>query len=258
MDVVGGRYRREELIGAGGMGRVWRARDELLGRTVAVKEVTGGTMLREARAAARLRHPGVVKVYDVFDSWIVMEFVDGVSLQQALPLPVEEVARIGLSVVGALRAAHQAGVLHRDVKPDNVLLARDGRVVLGDFGLASIRCEGGPDPRLGSPHYIAPERLAGRDSGVPADLWSLGATLYAAAEGRPPFARDDTAASLWAVVSAPPDPPVQAGPLSSLLLDLLVKEPSWRPSAGEVEYRLKTVLAPPRFCGRARVAASRC
>ncbi|MEU4692371.1 serine/threonine-protein kinase [Actinoplanes sp. NPDC023714] len=254
MDVVGGRYRLVELIGTGGMGRVWRAVDELLQREVAVKEVTGGAaMLREARAAARLGHPGVVKVYDVFESWIVMEYVDGVSLQRALPLPVDEVCRIGLSVVAALRVAHDAGVLHRDVKPDNVLLARDGRVVLGDFGLASIRCEDGPDPRLGSPNYVAPERLSGDDSGVPADLWSLGATLYAAVEGRAPFARDDTEASLWAVVSAPPDPPVAAGALAPLLLDLLSKEPSRRPSAGEVEHRLTRVLAARPARGRAQV-----
>jgi hypothetical protein len=260
MDVVGGRYRLLELIGSGGMGRVWRAEDLLLQRVVAIKEIDGPAgPIREARAAARLDHPGVVKVFDVLRhgerSWIVMEYVPGRSLYRALPLPVPEVARIGLAIVAALRAAHRAGVLHRDVKPDNVLLGDDGRVVLSDFGLAEIRFEGGPDPRLGSPNYIAPERLAGQDSGAAGDLWSLGATLYAAVEGRAPFARDDTEAALWAVVSSPPDPPVLAGPLSSLLLGLLAKDPARRPSAAEVEHRLRVIAAAGAFRGRARVSA---
>jgi hypothetical protein len=265
MDVVGGRYRLLDLIGTGGMGRVWRARDELLQRVVAIKEIdVPAGPIREARAAARLDHPGVVKVFDVVRhderSWIVMECVEGRSLRQALPLPVPEVARIGVAVVAALRAAHRAGVLHRDVKPDNVLLSRDGRVVLSDFGLAEIRSvsatgEDRPDPRLGSPNYVAPERLAGEDSGPPGDLWSLGATLYAAVEGRAPFARDDTEAALWAVVSAPPDPPVLAGPLSSLLLGLLSKDPARRPSAAETEHRLRIVAAAGAFRGRAAVVA---
>ncbi|WP_229070946.1 serine/threonine-protein kinase [Actinoplanes sp. DH11] len=273
-DLVGGRYRLLELIGSGGMGQVWQARDELLQRTVAVKETAlpaNGQTMREARAAARLEHPGVVKVYDVVEydhrSWIVMEYVDSRSLHRAVrddgPLPPREVARIGLHVLAALRAAHTAGVLHRDVKPDNVLLARDGRVVLGDFGLATIGAaapghDGGPDPRLGSPHYIAPERLLSQDSGVPADLWSLGATLYAAVEGRAPFARTGPESALRALLSDAPGVPELAGPLSPLLLDLLEKDPARRPSSAEVERRLRAVLAGDgRFRGRAQVAVPR-
>ncbi|MBB2943508.1 putative Ser/Thr protein kinase [Actinoplanes lutulentus] len=260
VDMVDERYRLLELIGSGGMSRVWRAHDELLQRTVAVKEITvpAGT-IREARAAARLDHPGVVKVFDVIQrgeqSWIVMEFIDGRSLQQAAPLPIREVARIGLQVMAALRAAHSAGVLHRDVKPDNVLLADDGRVVLGDFGLATIGREGGPDPRLGSPNFIAPERLSDQEVGVPADLWSFGATLYAAVEGRTPFARGDTEAQLWAVLSAPPHPPRLAGELSGLLLELLDKDPGRRPAAVEVEQRLRAVVSSGSYRGRAQVSA---
>ncbi|WP_433825860.1 serine/threonine-protein kinase [Actinoplanes sp. CA-015351] len=260
VDLVDERYRLLELVGSGGMSRVWRAHDELLQRTVAVKEITvpAGT-IREARAAARLDHPGVVKVFDVIQrgeqSWIVMEFIDGRSLQQAAPLPIREVARIGLQVLAALRAAHGAGVLHRDVKPDNVLLADDGRVVLGDFGLATIGREGGPDPRLGSPNFIAPERLSNQEVGVPADLWSFGATLYAAVEGRTPFARGDTEAQLWAVLSAPPHPPRLAGELSGLLLELLDKDPGRRPPAVEVERRLRAVVSNGSFQGRAPVVA---
>ena len=259
-DLVDGRYRLLEVIGTGGMGRVWRAEDELLLRTVAVKEltVTAGPLLteqtvREARAAARLDHPGVVKVFDVVRqdgrSWIVMEYVESRSLHQVVdedgPMAPREVARIGVQVLAALRSAHAAGVLHRDVKPDNVLLAADGRVVLSDFGLATIGAaaeSGGPDPRLGSPNYIAPERLRTGEAGVAGDLWSLGATLYAAAEGRPPFGRDDPESSLRALLTEPPDPPERAGRLSTLLLALLQKDPERRPSAAEVEVRLRDVL----------------
>lgn len=257
-DRVGGRYRLLEVIGSGGMGRVWRAEDDLLLRTVAVKEIAVPSTaplvaeaMREARAAARLDHPGVVKVFDVVwrqgRCWIVMEYVESRSLQRVIredgPLPYREIARIGLEVLAALRTAHAFGVLHRDVKPDNVLLAADGRVVLTDFGLATVGgTDTGPDPRLGSPSFIAPERLESGESGVASDLWSFGAMLYAAVEGRPPFARGDAGASLRALLAEPPDAPVLAGPLAPLILDLLAKDPARRPSAADVESGLRAVL----------------
>jgi hypothetical protein len=244
---LGGRYRLLEVIGSGGMGRVWRADDTLLQRTVAIKELTTpASPLREARAAARLDHPGLVRVFDVLTTqdraWIVMEHVPSRSLHRVVtedgPLPPAETARIGLLMLAALRSAHAAGVLHRDVKPDNVLLASNGRVVLTDFGLATISGDG-PDPRLGSPSYIAPERLLSREAGVAGDLWSFGATLYFAVEGRPPFTRGDGGAALRALISEPPDPPMLAGPLAPLLLALLDRDPDQRPSAAATEVRLQ-------------------
>ncbi|MEU4241304.1 serine/threonine-protein kinase [Actinoplanes sp. NPDC026619] len=256
-EVLGGRYRLLEMVGTGGMGRVWRARDQLLLRDVAVKEITvastallAAQTMREARAAARLDHPGVVQVFDVVwqhdRSWIVMEYVNSRSLYEAVrddgPRSPREVARIGVHVLAALRAAHAAGVLHRDVKPHNVLLGVDGRVVLTDFGLATIgERDGGVDPRLGSPHYIAPERVRSAPAGAAADLFSLGATLYAAVEGRAPFARGDTDSSLRALLDDPPDPPRRAGPLSGIILGLLAKEPEARPDAAETESVLRAV-----------------
>ncbi|GAA3955832.1 serine/threonine-protein kinase [Actinoplanes auranticolor] len=262
-ELIGGRYRLLEVIGTGGMGRVWLADDELLHRPVAVKEITtpaGGsssqmldaqlTTMREARAAARLEHPGVVGVYDVVwrpdRSWIVMEYVESRSLAAVLregPLPHREAARIGLGVLAALRAAHGAGVLHRDVKPHNVLLATDGRVVLTDFGLATIRgAEPGSEPLLGSPHFVAPERLSGGDAGEAADLWSLGATLYAAVEGQAPFQRSTTTASLTALMTGPPDPARRPGPLTPIIDQLLVKDPALRLPAAEAQALMQRVV----------------
>jgi len=256
--LVAGRYRLLEPVGAGGMGRVWLARDEMLRRDVAVKEVIppeGLTpqerdelrmrTLREARAAARLNDANVVRIYDVVHTeqapWIVMEYVPSRSLHQVItedgPLPVERVARIGLAVLGALRAAHAAGVLHRDVKPGNVLLADAGRVVLTDFGLAVF--EGGdgavtrPGLILGSPQYISPERAREGTSGPESDLWSLGATLYAAVEGRSPYARSTTYATLPALATEEPDPPVRAGVLRPVLTALLRKDPRARAGVAE-------------------------
>jgi eukaryotic-like serine/threonine-protein kinase len=270
-DKVGGRYRLIEIIGVGGMGRVWRAEDELLRRVVAVKEIAAPAeaaigahiqTMREARAAARLDHPGVVKVYDVVwqpdKSWIVMEYVKSRSLREVIttdgPLTHAEAARIGLLVLAALRAAHDAGVLHRDVKPQNVLLAEDGRVVLGDFGLASTGDRDGvPDPMLGSPYYIAPERLRTGESGVAADLWSLGATLYTAVEGIAPFARADIEASLHAVLHEEPRPAESPGPLTPVLRGLLTKEPMLRLSAADLAADLKRVADDAPWRGRAVV-----
>ncbi|GAA2589969.1 serine/threonine-protein kinase [Dactylosporangium fulvum] len=258
--LVAERYRLIELLGAGGMGRVWLARDEMLRRDVAIKEVIppGGLTaeerdelrlrtLREARAAARLNDPNVVRIYDVVQTeqapWIVMEYVPSRSLHQVItddgPLPPERVAQIGLAVLSALRAAHAAGVLHRDVKPGNVLLADTGRVVLTDFGLAVF--EGGdgavtrPGLILGSPQYISPERAREGISDPASDLWSLGATLYAAVEGRSPYARSTTYATLTALATEEPDPPTRAGVLKPVLNALLRKDPRSRAAMAETE-----------------------
>jgi eukaryotic-like serine/threonine-protein kinase len=261
-DLVGGRYRLREILGVGGMGRVWLAEDELLRRPVAVKEMLGPAAdrvdiqlrtVREARAAARLDHPAVVKVYDVVwraeRAWIVMEYVRSRSLHLAVrtggPLPEHEAARIGLRVLGALRAAHTAGVLHLDVKPQNVLLAEDGRVVLGDFGLAvTTDPDGGPDAVvMGSPYYVAPERITpGEPLGADTDLWSLGATLYTAIQGRPPFARSTVPESLRAVLNDEPDPIADPGPLAPVVLDLLAKDRDDRPDAADLERRLRWIV----------------
>ncbi|WP_067827379.1 serine/threonine-protein kinase [Actinomadura kijaniata] len=253
--VIAGRYRLTEPIGRGGMGVVWRARDETLDREVAVKEVLVpqgiGTdeagaahrrVLREARAAARFSHPGVVTVHDVALAdgrpWVVMELVDGRSLEEVIrrdgPLPPERAAAIGRQVLAALRAAHGAGVPHRDVKPANILVTGDDRVVLTDFGIAVVA----GDTRLtrtgqlvGSPAYMAPERLRGRPDGPAADLWGLGVTLYAAVEGAPPFRRTDPAAVYGALLTEEPAPPRNAGPLAPVIAGLLVKDPERRMTA---------------------------
>lgn len=262
--LVAGRYRVIRALGAGGMGRVWLARDELLCRDVAIKEIVLPfglpeaereemrlRTLREARAAARLSHPNVVQIYDVQSGdeqpWIVMEYVRSRSLLQVIdelgPLPVEQVAGIGLAVLSALDAANRVGVLHRDVKPSNVLIADDGRVVLTDFGSAMIdEGEGGLTRTgviLGSPLFIAPERVDRGVSSPEADLWSLGATLYAAVEGRPPYTRSTTYRSLVALSTDKPDATRRAGPLKPVLNGLLQRNPQARMKPPEVEERLR-------------------
>jgi tRNA A-37 threonylcarbamoyl transferase component Bud32 len=267
--VIGGRYRLERTIGTGGMGTVWAGQDELLGRTVAVKEVRFPAelsrqeqdslrerTLREARATARLSHPNVVTTYDVVEEddrpWIVMELVPSRSLSQVLeedgPLPPRRVAEIGLAVLGALEASHRQGVVHRDVKPGNVLITEDGRAVLTDFGIASVA----GDPSLtstgmvmGSPAYMSPERARGQSPGAEADLWSLGATLYAAVEGRPPYDRENPLGTLTAVISEPVDPPTVEGPLHDAILGLLAKEPAERLSIADTRRLLQRATADP-------------
>src|SRR6185436_2739388 len=260
---VGGRYRLIEPLGIGGMGRVWHAWDQTLGRDVAIKEIVPPEhllaserdemrrrTLREARAAARLNHPNVVRVYDVFETngrpWIVMEFVPSRSLHDVLvsdgPVDPVRAANIGLGVLGALRAAHRAGVLHRDVKPSNVLLGDDGRVVLTDFGIATVEGDATvtrPGLVLGSPAYISPERARDGTAGAESDLWSLGATLYAAVEGRAPFERPNAIATLTALASEEIEPPRNAGSLRWVLNGLLRKDPAARIDAAEAERRLR-------------------
>ncbi|WP_328330277.1 MULTISPECIES: serine/threonine-protein kinase [unclassified Streptomyces] len=260
--VLAGRYRLGELIGRGGMGKVWRAHDEVLHRTVAVKELTAGLYVseadravlhartqKEARAAARINHPGVVTVHDVieFDDrpWIVMEYIDGPSLADVVKesgaLDPREAARVGLHVLGALRAAHAAGVLHRDVKPGNVLLAHDGRVLITDFGIAAI--EGDSEITrtgeiVGSIDYLAPERVYGEAPGPASDLWSLGATLFTAVEERSPFRRTSPISTLQAVVNDEPPKLTKAGPLTPVITGLLRKDPAERPGSAEAERML--------------------
>ncbi|MGW1746442.1 protein kinase domain-containing protein [Streptomyces sp. NPDC002092] len=263
-----GRYRLVESIGQGGMGRVWRAADEMLDRPVAVKEMRIDGLdaedsrtrrertLREARATARIDHPNVVRVYDVVDEgerlWIVMELVVGRSLERIMveegPLAPGETARIGLGLVAALRQVHARGVLHRDIKPGNVLVEDKGRrIVLTDFGIAAIQ-----DAKaltmvgmlVGSPDYMAPERISGRPQGPPSDVWSLGATLCAALGGRSPFSRGTTLATLHAVLYEEPELPAAAGPLRDVLAALLEKEPAARPALPALEEALRRVAYP--------------
>ncbi|MFF9865585.1 protein kinase [Streptomyces sp. NPDC013953] len=265
--LVAERYRLLGPLGEGGMGVVWRARDEMLGREVAVKEVRAPAGLgaadeqrlyarleREAWAAARVSHRNVVTVYDVATEdgrpWIVMELVRGVTLSDALdaegPVPPRRAAHIGAEVLAALRAAHEAGVLHRDVKPGNVLLANDGRVVLTDFGIATV--EGTSNltmtgELIGSPEFLAPERALGRTPGPASDLWSLGVLLYAAVEGDSPFRRNTPLSTLRAAVDEELPPPRRAGPLAPVIEGLLRKDPNERLTADEAAHRLRVIGA---------------
>ncbi|MGW2891183.1 protein kinase domain-containing protein [Streptomyces griseoruber] len=260
--LLAGRYRLADTIGSGGMGRVWRAHDELLHRAVAIKELTAALYVTEsdrpvllartraeARAAARINHSAVVTVHDVLEHdgrpWIVMELVEGRSLADAVKedgrVEPAEAARIGLWVLRALRAAHSAGVLHRDVKPGNVLISHDGRVLLTDFGIAQI--EGDTTITrtgevVGSVDYLAPERIRGQDPGPSSDLWALGATLYTAVEGRSPFRRTSALSTLQAVVEDEAAEPRYAGPLGPVVAALLRKDPAGRPSTSEAEQLL--------------------
>ncbi|MEU7039960.1 serine/threonine-protein kinase [Streptomyces varsoviensis] len=265
--VLAGRYRLLGELGHGGMGVVWRARDEVLGREVAVKEVRAPSGLldrevrqlyarleREGRAAGAISHPNVVTVHDVVSQdgrpWIVMELIRGLSLAEVLDaertLSPARAARIAVEVLAALRAAHLAGVLHRDVKPGNVLLANDGRVVLTDFGIAIV--EGSTaltmtGELVGSPEFLAPERILGERPGPASDLWSLGVTLYAAVEGISPFRRESPLSTMRAVVEEEPPPPRRAGPLGPVLDGLLRKDPALRADAAATEPMLRTAAA---------------
>ncbi|QLH20833.1 serine/threonine-protein kinase [Streptomyces sp. Rer75] len=265
--LAGGRYRLLGELGRGGMGVVWRAYDEALGRDVAIKEVRAPSGLgdrdidrlyarleREGRAAARVSHRNVVTVYDVAMEggrpWIVMELVRGLSFADVLEaegsVPPARAAFVGAEVLAALRAAHAVGVLHRDVKPGNVLIANDGHVVLSDFGIAVVEGDAAltlTGELVGSPEFLAPERALGQPPGPEADLWSLGVMLYAAVEGFSPFRHDTPLSTLRAVVDAALPPPRWAGPLRPVLEGLLHKDPRQRTSAAEAERLLRLVAA---------------
>jgi hypothetical protein len=262
--VVADRYLLHEPVGRGGMGVVWRADDQLLGRPVAVKEVgfepglsgeereaVQARVMREARAAAMLNHAGAVTVYDVAEddgrAYIVMELVEAPTLAELVrdhgPLPPAEVAKIGLAVLDVLAAAHAAGIVHRDLKPGNVMVAGD-HVKLTDFGIATVK----DDPRLtstgivlGSPSYIAPEQALGQPVTPATDLWGLGATLFYAVCGRPPFDRGEAIATLTSVAHDDLSVDPCAGPLAAVLAKMLAKDPAARPGAADLRAMLSAV-----------------
>lgn len=268
--LIGGRYQTVRPIGRGGMGIVWLARDTVLGREVAAKQIgdfpgesEGETRraMREARAAAALNHPNVVAIYDVTEHegtpWLVMEYVAGPTLSSAIrqrgPMTPKGAADLGAQLAGALAAAHRAGIVHRDIKPANVLIG-GGRPKIGDFGIAR---EGGEEPVTqagmvtGTPTYMAPEVAVGRDHQEAADVWALGATIYFAVEGRDAYASQGNAlATLQYVATHPPRRPERAGPLEPVLADLLSSDPVRRGTMLEAHRRLGDLVAgrtgPPR------------
>ncbi|MGW1617335.1 protein kinase domain-containing protein [Streptomyces sp. NPDC002285] len=262
--LIDGRFELLGRLGSGGMGTVWRARDIMLHREVALKEVRPADaglqeadpartwmlserVLREARALARLTHPHVVGIYHIVEAvegfypWIVMELVRGQSLYERIvqgPLSHPEAVRIGRGVLAALRAAHAEGIQHRDVKPANVLLRTDGSPVLTDFGIAALRESAGltaTGDLIGSPEYIAPERIRGEEGNPASDLWSLGMLLYVSLESNHPLRRDTTMATLVAVLNDPIPPPMRSGALAPLLNALLVRDVALRPDAAQLE-----------------------
>ncbi|MFI0543603.1 serine/threonine-protein kinase [Streptomyces sp. WSLK1-3] len=267
--LLAGRYRLGGVLGRGGMGTVWRAEDETLGRTVAVKELRFPSSidedekrrlitrtLREAKAIARIRNTSAVTVYDVVDEddrpWIVMELVEGKSLAEVIRedglLEPKRAAEVGLAILDVLRSAHREGILHRDVKPSNVLISEDGRVVLTDFGIAQV--EGDPSITstgmlVGAPSYISPERARGHKPGPAADLWSLGGLLYAAVEGAPPYDKGSAIATLTAVMTEPLEEPKNAGPLRDVIYGLLTKDPAQRLDDSRARAMLTEVIHAP-------------
>ncbi len=273
--LVAGRYRLDQQIGTGAMGVVWRAHDERLDRTVALKELlmqpglaeeeaetAQARAMREGRIAARLQHPHAISVYDValdrgtgageqVVPWLVMEYLPAPSLATVLAehgaLPPHEVARIGWQVAAALAAAHQAGIVHRDVKPGNVLLGQDGTVKITDFGISRASWDATVTRTgmlAGTPAYFAPEVARGESPGPPSDVFSLGSMLYVAVEGEPPFGLDDnTLALLRTVAEGRVRPPRRAGPLSEVLMQLLADNPVARPSMPDVVAALSAIAA---------------
>ena len=264
-NIVAGRYDLEEQLGRGGMGVVWKANDTLLKRKVAIKEVQlpdtlpeseqasmQARALREARAAARIGHPAAVTVFDVHKedgrAFIVMELVEAPTLEAMVrsegPLAPEKAAEVGLGVLSALEAAHAQGIVHRDVKPANVMVLNDGRVKLADFGIASLK----DDPKitatglvLGSPSFMAPEQAEGHRSGPASDLWALGATMFFAVEGAPPFDKGQPIPTLTAVLHEDMPAPGRAGNLEPVLRALLDKKPGGRPTPAELSKALEDV-----------------
>jgi serine/threonine protein kinase len=269
--VLQDRYQLLYKLGAGGMGSVWLAEDTRLKRTVALKELVQhveGTdlderrarALQEARAMARMRHPAIVSIYDVFfdrgDPWIVMEHINGRSLSTIIkeakragrPLDEQTIATIGLPVLHGLCAAHRVDVVHRDVKPANILVADDNSIFLVDFGIAKITGDvslTGKHTVLGTLEFLAPERLRGEATGPAADLWSLGVTLFSALEGYSPFVREgETAhAAMWAILRGEPPAPTRKGPLAEVILRLLDRNPGSRANADELASVLQSIVA---------------
>ncbi|MFF7469501.1 protein kinase [Streptomyces sp. NPDC008092] len=268
--LLAGRYRLGGVLGRGGMGTVWRAEDETLGRTVAVKELRFPSnideeekrrlitrTLREAKAIARIRNNSAVTVFDVVEEddrpWIVMELVEGKSLAEVIRedglLEPKRAAEVGLAILDVLRSAHREGILHRDVKPSNVLISEsDGRVVLTDFGIAQV--EGDPSITstgmlVGAPSYISPERARGHKPGPAADLWSLGGLLYAAVEGAPPYDKGSAIATLTAVMTEQLEEPKNAGPLKDVIYGLLTKDPAKRLDDAGARAMLDAVINAP-------------
>lgn len=262
--VIGERYELRNVVGRGGMGRVWLAYDRSLRREVAVKEFitppgSGDPQrarlrelaLREARTAARVTHPNTIRILDMVEAqqrpWIVMEFVASSSLRELVvrngPLPPAYVATVGIALLDALTATHRAGVLHRDVKPDNVLIGHDGRVVLTDFGIAvwADHDQTQTEEPLGTPQYVAPERVSTNLSLPEGDLWSLGATLYMAVEGRGPYTRDCVEDTFNALLTRPPDRPRHAAELAPVLRGLLHPWPQQRLPAAKARRELTRV-----------------
>ncbi|MFI7631975.1 protein kinase domain-containing protein [Microbispora rosea] len=265
--LIKNRYELRTQLGRGGMGTVWLAMDRMLGRLVALKEVVltpygegieiqRARALREARSLARIRHPAIAEIYDVFEEggspWIVMVHVEGGSLDDLIrrrTLSEREIAALGREVLAGLTAAHAAHVVHRDVKPANIVVGHDGRVVLVDFGIAQIVGESGLTSRsimLGTTEFMAPERIDGRAVGPAADLWSLGVTFFCALEGYSPFRRDNAYATVHAVCTDDLPPPRRGGPLYDVIAALLRKDPALRMGAAEVDRRLAAITAPPR------------
>ncbi|GAC1532283.1 MAG: hypothetical protein NVS3B12_09760 [Acidimicrobiales bacterium] len=278
--LVGGRYRIDRVLGRGGMGVVWAAMDTLLERPVALKEIhlppalddnerrrLEARVLREARASARLSHPSVVAVYDVVDEggrpFIVMELVKAPSLAELVgrrgPLPRRQVAEIGAALASALAVAHAVGIVHRDVKPANVLVPDHGPPRLTDFGIASITDDSGgtttTQQLIGSPTYMSPEQAKNLPLTAATDRWSLGATLYYAVEGVPPFDRGEAIPTLTSILGDEPRAPQRAGSLAPVILSLLAKEPGERPSDAQLAAALTEVIgAPP--AGHTRIVAT--
>ncbi|GAB3137010.1 hypothetical protein GCM10027161_18440 [Microbispora hainanensis] len=265
--MIKGRYELRTQLGRGGMGTVWLAMDQRLGRLVALKEVLltpygegieiqRARALREARSLARIKHPAIAEIYDVFEEggspWIVMVHVEGGSLDDLIrrrTLSEREIAVLGRDVLAGLTAAHAANVLHRDVKPANILVGPGGKVVLVDFGIAQIAGESGLTSHsimLGTTEFMAPERIDGRAVEPAADLWSLGVTLFCALEGHSPFRRDNAYATAHAVCAEELPPPRRPGPLYDVIAGLLRKDPALRTGAAELDRRLAAIATPPR------------
>ncbi|HEX7996645.1 MAG TPA: serine/threonine-protein kinase, partial [Streptosporangiaceae bacterium] len=272
--LVAGRYRLLQQLGRGAMGIVWQGRDELLDRDMAIKQIALPPMaseaeerlgyqrtLREARTAARLNHPSVITVFDVVEEdgmpWIVMELIKARPLDQVIaedgPLTPAQAAQLGLTLLDALSSAHAAGVLHRDVKPSNVLISPEGKAILTDFGIATVQGEAGMTQAgmiAGTPGFSPPERVRGADATPACDLWSLGATLYAAVEGRGPFDRAGGSVAIVASIATEPAPKApSAGPLASVIDMLLRADPAERPDAAAARRMLRTAWVDARHGG---------